>query len=348
MYAGYNPPPAYAPASAEPNALLAALANAGVPPAGTSTSDWFMDTGASSHMASGTGNLNQLGPLYSSSSVTVGNGARMPVTHLATSSIPTSSNPLSLNNVLITPSLVKNLISVRSLTRDNNVSVEFDPDGFSIKDLHTRQEKLRCNSRGDLYPLRPPHHHALHASADLWHQRLGHPGRDQLAAALRIFDFACTKSTAHVCTACQLGKHVRLPFSSSESISYFPFQLVHSDVWTSPVPSVSGYKFYLVIIDDYTHYVWSFPLLNKADVVPTFLNFCAYVQTQFRLPIVALQTDNGREFDNFTMRQFLQSHGIAFRLSCPYTSAQNGKAERILRTLNDSVRAMLLHASAPP
>ncbi|XP_021309255.1 uncharacterized protein LOC110432769 [Sorghum bicolor] len=73
---GYNPPPAYAPASAEPNALLAALANAGVPPAGTSTSDWFMDTGASSHMASGTGNLNQLRPLYSSSSVTVGNGAR--------------------------------------------------------------------------------------------------------------------------------------------------------------------------------------------------------------------------------------------------------------------------------
>ena len=123
---------------------------------------------------------------------------------------------------------------------------------------------------------------------------------------------------------------------------------MYSDVWTSPVPSISGYKFYLVIIDDFTHYVWSFPLLNKADVVPTFLKFCSYVPTQFRLPIVALQTDNDREFDNYTMRRFLQAHGMAFRLSCPYTSAQNGKAERTLRTLNDSVRAMLLHASAPP
>lgn len=32
----------------------------------------------------------------------------------------------------------------------------------------------------------------------------------------------------------------------------------------------------------------------------------------------------------------------------PHTSAQNGKAERTLRTLNDGVRSMLLHAHAPP
>ena len=195
------------PAPVDPNAMLAALANAGVPQAGTSNSDWFLDTGASSHMTSGTGNLHHIRPLIPSSSVTVGNGTRMPITHLARSSVPTSTTPLSLNNVLITPSLVKNLISVRSLTRDNNVSVEFDPHGFSIKDLQTQQVKLRCDSRGDLYPLRPPQHLALHASAsaDLWHQRLGHPGHDQMAAALRNFNFTCTKSSAHVCTACQLG-----------------------------------------------------------------------------------------------------------------------------------------------
>jgi histone deacetylase 1/2 len=140
---------------------------------------------------------------------------------------------------------------------------------------------------------------------------------------------------------------VRLPFSSSSSVSYFPFQLVHSDVWTSPVPSISGYKYYLVIIDDYSHYVWTFPLLQKSDVVPTFLSFCSYVTCQFHLPILAFQTDNGRDFDNFTMSSYLQENSIALRLSCPYTSAQNGKAECTLRTPNDSVRAMLLHAHVP-
>jgi hypothetical protein len=113
------------------------------------------------------------------------------------------------------------------------------------------------------------------------------------AAPLRTFQFTYNESAEHTCHACQLGKHVRLPFSSSSSFSYFPFQLLHSDVWTSPVPSISGYKFYLVIIDDYSHYVWTFPLLQKSDVVPTFLSFYSYVTRQFCLPILALQTDNG-------------------------------------------------------
>jgi hypothetical protein len=34
-------------------------------------------------------------------------------------------------------------------------------------------------------------------------------------------------------------------------------------------------------------------------------------------------------------------------MSCPYTSAQNGKAERVIRTTNNIVRSLLFHASAP-
>lgn len=44
---------------------------------------------------------------------------------------------------------------------------------------------------------------------------------------------------------------------------------------------------------------------------------------------------------------FLAAHGTCFRLSCPYTSQQNGKAERILRTLNDCIRTLLIHSAAP-
>lgn len=34
-------------------------------------------------------------------------------------------------------------------------------------------------------------------------------------------------------------------------------------------------------------------------------------------------------------------------MSCPYTSPQNGRAERILRTLNNITRSLLVHASMP-
>jgi len=261
------PPPMYAPPGVAPppspdlwnhQALLAALATFGVPNTGPQASEWFLDTGATSHMSSKAGNLSS--PLHPSKSpsITVGNGATLPVTHRTSTAIATAHSPLQLNNILVSPSLVKNLISVRSLTRDNNVSVEFDPYVFSIKDLPTRTVMLRCNSGGDLYPLAPSSPKALiatTATADLWHLRLGHPGRHALRQTLHHVAFSCSKSSSHVCSSCQFGKHVRLPFSSSASVSYVSFQIIHADVWTSPVPSCSGFKYYLVLIDDLTHYV---------------------------------------------------------------------------------------------
>ncbi|XP_071681864.1 uncharacterized protein [Lolium perenne] len=84
------------------------------------------------------------------------------------------------------------------------------------------------------------------------------------------------------------------------------------------------------------------------DVATTLTAFFAFVSTQFGRSIHALQTDNGKEFDNITIRSLLATHGTIFRLTCPYTSSQNGRAERMLRTLNDCVRTLLFHASMPP
>ena len=101
--------------------------------------------------------------------------------------------------------------------------------------------------------------------------------------------------------------------------------------------SVSSYQYYLVILDDYTHYVWTFPVRHQSEVHRLLVLFYAYVTSQFSHPILAFQTNNGREFDNLTNRSLLGSHGTLLRLTFPYTSQQNGKAERILRTLNDGV-----------
>ena len=116
-------------------------------------SDWFLDTGATLHMASHPGILSSHTPSTVPRHIVVGNGRHMTSSFTGTSIIPTVSSSLRLNNVLIAPQLVKNLISVRALTRDNSVSVEFDPWGFSIKDLCTKMALLRCDSSGELYPL---------------------------------------------------------------------------------------------------------------------------------------------------------------------------------------------------
>ena len=149
------------------------------------------------------------------------------------------------------------------------------------------------------------------------------------------------------CHACQLGHHVRLPFQLSSSRASNNFDIIHCDLWTSPVLSVSGYKYYLVVLDDCSHYLWTFPLKLKSDAFSTLAHFFAYVHTQFGVTVKAVQCDNGREFDNCTSRTFFLTHGIHLRMSCPYTSPQNGKAERIIRSINNVVRSLLFQASLP-
>ena len=87
---------------------------------------------------------------------------------------------------------------------------------------------------------------------------------------------------------------------------------------------------------------------RKSDALSTLTAFYSYVSMQFGRPILALQTDNGKEFDNLAFRTFLSHHDIVFGLTCPYTSQQNGRAKRVLRTLNDCVRTLLFHGNVPP
>ncbi|XP_074299935.1 uncharacterized protein LOC141631120 [Silene latifolia] len=114
---------------------------------------WFMDTGASSHMASDSGNLSSYATLGLNCDIVVGSGQRIPITGQGHTTLPSPFSALRLQNVLHVPHIVKNLVSVRRFTTNNSVSVEFDPLGFSVKDLKTGKPLLICNSKGDLYPL---------------------------------------------------------------------------------------------------------------------------------------------------------------------------------------------------
>lgn len=125
--AGFSPPPPVDPWNHQ--ALLAALNAANSTATTPQTAKWCLDTSASLHMSSKASNLSRPTLILNSLPITVGNGTTLSVTHRASSTIATTTAPLLLKNVLVSPSLVKNLISFRSLTRDNNVSVEFDPFG---------------------------------------------------------------------------------------------------------------------------------------------------------------------------------------------------------------------------
>ena len=125
-----------------------------------------------------------------------------------------------------------------------------------------------------------------------------------------------------------------------------PFDIIHSDLWTFPVLSSSGHKYYILLLDDYSNFLWTFPLSNKSHVFSTFLSFRSFIHIEWE--IKNIQRDNGREFDNKPFWEFCKANSLSFRLSCPHTSSQNGKAERKIWTINNIIRTLLAHACLPP
>ncbi|GJW27884.1 ribonuclease H-like domain-containing protein [Tanacetum coccineum] len=243
---------------------------------------WNMDTGAASHLNSNARNLSTIFNQRLFPSVHVADRASILVTNTRHSIITSPHRPLHLYNVLVTLNIIKNLIFVHQFTRENNCTIEFDAFGFSVKDYLTRHILLRCESSGDLYlvtkPSTPPTTF-VSTSFSTWHQRLGHPGDEVLRSLASRHFISCNKEkSTHVCHACQLGKHVKLPFYSSSSIVNNCFDIIHSDLWTSPIVSSSGFKYYVLFLDHYFHYLWIYPLRSKSDMFDKFLHFRNYVK----------------------------------------------------------------------
>ncbi|GKD67169.1 ribonuclease H-like domain-containing protein, partial [Tanacetum coccineum] len=161
--------------------------------------------------------VTQLAPqaLSGPIAVTLSDDHSIPVTNTGHSILPTSVRPLQLINVLITPHIVKNLISVRQFVHDNNCKIKFDAFGFSVKNFMTRWVLLRCDSTGDLYPVMQPSPilRVFLVSQHTWHQRLGHLGGDVLRRLVSNNVISCNNEKPPVLYhVCQLGKHVRLSF----------------------------------------------------------------------------------------------------------------------------------------
>ena len=189
---------------------------------------WIVDSGATYHTNPDPGILSSVQPPSFShpSSIMVANGSCLPITSVGAAG---THGPFRLPDVLVAPSMVHNLLSIRKFTADNSCSVEFDSSGVTVKDLASRRPLLRCNNTGPLYTLRfpttssssPP---ALSAaftttpSSTIWHRPLGHSGRDALTQLSHSSDIQCPRAhEEHLCHACQLGCHVRLSFPSSSS-----------------------------------------------------------------------------------------------------------------------------------
>ena len=105
--------------------------------------------------------------------------------------------------------------------------------------------------------------------------------------------------------------------------------------------SIDVSKYCLVIVDDYSRFIWLFFLQEKTQTQEILKKFLRRAQNEFGLRIKKIRSDNGTEFKNSQIEGFLEEEGIKHEFSSPYTPQQNGVVERKNRTLMDMARTML-------
>jgi hypothetical protein len=123
------------------------------------------------------------------------------------------------------------------------------------------------------------------------------------------------------CDACQAGKSKHLPFHLSSRISTHVLELVHCDIWgSSPTVTTSGYRYYIIFIDDYSRYCWLYPMKRRSDSLACFTSFKNMGENQFNQRLQLFQCDGAKELVEGIFCSFLDANSISLRVSCPHTS----------------------------
>jgi hypothetical protein len=160
-------------------------------------------------------------------------------------------------------------------------------------------------------------------------------------------DFDLSKGV-NFCESCTEGKihRTKFPVEQDKKASEM-LDLVHTDVCAMSSKSLSSGEYFLTFIDDKTHYVWTYILKHKDEVFQKFLEWKTLVEKSTGKQLKTLRSDNGGEYISSEFKDYLLKEGIRHELTIPKTPEQNGVAERMNRTLVESVRSMLVDAKLP-
>jgi transposase InsO family protein len=99
-----------------------------------------------------------------------------------------------------------------------------------------------------------------------------------------------------------------------------PLEMLHMDLF-GPVAyiSIGGNKYGLVIVDDYSRFTWVFFLQDKNETQEVLKKFLRSALNEFDAKVKKIRSENGTEFKNTQVDDFLDGEDIKHEFSASYT-----------------------------
>ena len=335
--------------------------------------DWIVDSGASEHFISDTGELDYVADDDPGGKVAVANGVVCPVTAIGPVTLrvkgfrPTGRageqrdepiiTTIRLGRVSVVPALTKRLLSVRRLFECDGVRVEFNgrdlltlPSGYTVP-LNTAEGRFRLDTESALSAV---------AAADsddvrLWHERLGHFNPGRIIDALRHRGYSISRGCdLGNCTACLLNRRRKgHPDHPTNARIYTHFgERISSDLCGPFPPSPHGFTFAINFVDHYSTVIAVYFLrdpVNAEQVINAaraFMRDHAHLLVKTRVACVVDEwhCDNGTQFTSASVEEFCAVLAIQRTFSPADVHEGNAVAERAWGLLLRCTRAAIAHA----
>ena len=335
--------------------------------------EWVCDTGANYHMCGDDSLFDTLEDIPSTFHVKQIKGkvavSQWGVVRLSTERANGKWGILELREVLYMPGMRVNIFSLQRIRSKGSCSYAFagNPQpGKKISIYNKVGEQIATileNEKARPTLVCEKYHGAAQLEGEvlggkgitmeLLHRRLGHTSqgglerlvREQLVRGLE----AGIQGDLEMCKGCKMGKssEQKHPRKSQEHRAQVPLELVHTDIAGPFNPKAiggGGSQYNLVIVDDFSRKSWTIPLRNKSDTKVALKEWITVNENQVGKKVKKLRSDNGGEYIDAGLEQWLKEHGILHQTIPARSPQSNGVAERMNRTLQDRARSMLVGA----
>ena len=318
----------------------------------TQEDSWLMDSGASSHMVNRFHILQDPKDLNPPVRVILGNNDSVLATHIGLVQLTPT---VRLKDVLYVEGLRENLLSTTAACKTKGVEAKLSEHTYTIiKDGQTVISVQRSNGMFRFKRIPPTRRSQIEvamASIEEYHRQCGHTNYSTINEMIKSGSLPTpdTREPNLPCTVCARGKMTRLAIPKESMRKSRTFgELVHSDLCgPMPTTSIQGNKYMATYTDDATNVVHVAFLKEKSQQLAEFESYDQMMEKQFNAPVKVLRSDCGGEYSSHTAADYLKRRGIRWERSTPRTPQQNGKSERMNRTLVEMARCLLIDAALP-
>ncbi|MBW0478834.1 hypothetical protein O181_018549, partial [Austropuccinia psidii MF-1] len=299
-----------------------------------------IDCGATHHMFYSRSIFSSVSEVSRFSVSTGDSASNLYAEGIRTVNILVNNRLLTLTNCLFVPKLNCNLVSLLQLFK-HKITITRANKNFTLET--TENLLLQGEVINNLMKITftSPTSFVTTVVDDLWHRRLGHPGK-LLVKSMGL------PSSDQLCRICELNKATHIPFKSHFEDATLPLDCIHVDL-VGPItpPSISGAHYFLTIVDQATSFKITRFLKNKSEAYDQFISAKKLMENKHDRTIKKLVSDRGGEFLNNQFKELANSCGFQHIFSPSYTPQHNGFAERANRTILEKAKCLLNSSNLP-